>query len=180
MKRILSLLVMVLFVSQGISYAAESKIQTMVKQLESRAVQKSKAAETEKIKKVAKRTALPVLSDEEMKAEGFQKEVKGVVVARNNFGLAIEYDINPAEGSSKEIWLNLHTKVKYQGYKDPSSIKVDDIVNAAYKVTKKTKKIILENLKYVGKKPAELPVPQAADEIEQTESAAPLAPEIKI
>ncbi len=179
MMKFLFLIAFIISSAQSVSFAADSKLQNTAKLLESKAVEKLKVAEAAKLKKAAKRVALPVPSDEEMKAEGFQKEIEGFVAARNNFGFALEYDVDPAAGSSKEIWFNLHTKVKYQGYKDAAAIKVDDVVRVNYKVTKKTKKIFLENIKYVGKKPAELPVPQAADEKATTESAAPLAPEIK-
>lgn len=178
MRKILLILMTLTFLSQGL-HAAESKPAAqpsmLAKALDSvkKAAAKDKASkESEKNKK---RTALPAPSEEDVKAKGEMAQVEGVVVARNNRGMAVEYETDAVTGAVKEIWVNYHTKAKVTGLKSLTDIREDDLVRVKYKLTEKTKRIHLESVVHLGKKPKEEPLPVPAEETNKGEEAAGLA-----
>ncbi len=107
---------------------------------------------------------LPAPDPEDLKAEGIVKFQRGIISARNKSGMAVEYDMNETEGSSKEIWVNFHKKLKLAGMKDLSSLGEGDTVEVEYKITKQTKKILLQGISLISKKPKEEPQPSVAEE----------------
>ena len=112
------------------------------------------------------RFELPTLSEEDEKAVGTMLDAKGTISARNKYGMAVEYGVDAKTGSSSEIWVNFHKKLKLSGMKDLSELGEGDRVRIQYKVTKETKRILLTEITLVSKKPKEKPPVLVAEESE--------------
>ena len=143
----------------GVSFAAESKTNEPVGLLKMLDSKTSTLLRDKSAKEAAKKKKfeLPALSQEDEKAEGVVKHQKGTVSARNKYGMAVEYEIDEVNGSSKEIWVNFHKKMKLTGVKDISAIGEGDTVDVEYKLTKEKKKIVLQGIAFISKKPKEVP-----------------------
>ena len=171
-RRPMRFLVLFLFSSTLLSepsFAVEAKTKQpsgLIKLLDSKVVALTKAKEKEKAEKAKKKVVLPEPNAEDMKDEAEAKEVEGTVVARNNSGMAIEYEFDPVTASSKEIWLNFHSKVKVTGIRSLFDLRENDRVRASYKVTKKSKHLLLDKVAFLGKKPVE-PVAAQPEEVGQ-------------
>lgn len=151
----------------GICLAAETKsAEVPGGALGTLGAKKVKSAVLDSAKKEAKKPAfkLPDPDPEDVKTQGETVQVQGEVVARNNLGMAVEYDFDPVEGAVKEIWLVFHSKVKVSGVKSLLDLREGDIVKVSYKVTKDKKKIFLESVSFLRKKPKEEPPPAEEEE----------------
>ena len=140
------------------SFAAEAKTEqpsSLIKLLDSKVAALTKAKEKEKAKKAKKKVVLPEPNAEDVKAEAEVMEVEGTITARNNSGMAVEYAFDPVTAASKEIWLNFHSKVKVTGIRSLFDLRENDMVRASYKVTKKSKHLLLDKVTFLGKKPVE-------------------------
>ena len=107
--------------------------------------------------KAARKVVLPDPDPEDVKAKGEMKTIEGSIVARNNFGMAVEFKADAAEGSSSEIWVRFHSKMKLKGFKEFKQLGEGDIVRVNYKLTKDTNRIVPETVTFVSRKPKEMP-----------------------
>lgn len=118
----------------------------------------------EKIEKPKPKLKLATLTKEDQEAEGDLITSDGFIVAKNNYGIAVETKFDKKDGSSQEIWLKYNNKLKISGFKNVSELGEGDKVGIKYKLTKKDKKIILSEIKLIRKKPLEAQSALVADE----------------
>ena len=116
-----------------------------------------------KLEKEAKKKASFQFFDpdpDDDKAPGEIKSMEGTISARNNYGMAVEYQSDAATGASKEMWMNFTSKLKLNGVKSLAEFQAGDMVRIIYKAvqdkdTKAFKKNILKGITLLNKKPKE-------------------------
>ena len=128
---------------------------------------KQEMAKKKVLKKIEmKKADLPDVDANDEKAEGAFKSVKGIVSARNNYGVAVEYGVDPVRGEL-EMWASLNSKTKLSGIKKMSELQEGDTVEVRYKELDNGKKIF-SDVALIQRKPKE--------EAETVPQLAPVAP----
>ena len=116
--------------------------------------------------KVKNKVRWSQVSEEDMKAEGTMVEMQGTVSAKNNYGMAVEKNVNESLGTAEEVWVVFHGKMKLSGIKSVGELEAGDKVKVKYKVTKAEKKILLSEITFVSKKPKEKPLVMVSEAAE--------------
>ena len=152
-------------VMDGGVFAAETKINDagLMANLSKEGVSTPKTQPEEKKKA---KFVLPDPNPDDIKAKGEPNEAVGTISARNKYGMAVEYAVDAKKGTSEEIWVNFHKKLKLSGMKDLSELGEGDKVKIQYKVTKGTTRILLNEIKLISKKPKEKPQLLVSEEIQ--------------
>lgn len=157
-RRLLSFLICVGILGYTVSvFAAEVKTEQptgLFKMLSSKDAGSREKVKSEKAKP---KFTLPDPDPDDLKAEGESKSAQGAIVAKNKYGMAVEYDFNAEKGASSEIWVKFHSKMKLTGFKELKQLEEGDVVLVQYKITKETKRIFLQSITFISKKAPEIP-----------------------
>ena len=157
----------------------------LVKTSEFKIIKRRPAAAKKAGERLKKKTfTLPDPDPADEKMLGYIKRLEGVVSGKSNYGMAVEYGVDPVTKVPGEMWVNYTKAVKFQGVKDFSEFQEGDKVSVVYKEDDDKSKRVLQEVRLTAKKPKEEPAAadkeEAAGESADVTTPAPPKSEAKI
>jgi hypothetical protein len=138
---------------------------------------KEQAKEKDAVKRKKDEPAYFEMSKEDAAIEGRNKVMQGTVSGISSSGIAVEYEVNDKDGSSKEKWFPFVKGVNFNGFKKYKDLQLGDKVSVVYKESVDEKKRFLKGVTLVEKKPKPTAEELAAEKAADAKAAAEEAPQ---